>query len=336
MHVRVEEAVAQRLAQEALHHRHRDLPGIEPGFFQRGGMTDRRAVYPFRGEHAPGGAIPVHIRHAEIGIVLRVVGQFGRRRAFHAQIEFQRHRLRQRIDHGAETKAMRFVGEPLRHARREGEGGKIAGEFPLDAGTQHFHRDLARLFIRRQRFMHLRDGSSRDRLAERQEARRQRFAEFAFDDRLRGVGRKRRQTILQRLQRARHVRPDQIGPRRQHLPELHISGTETFQRLRQTHAGRRGRIVALARAEQAARDTKGQRHRRQIFARHQRVMLRQHARGVMQAANIGERAHQMRHAECSAAMPPERLRTFTRLSPAFSIIFANFACGGNLRMLSAR
>jgi len=45
---------------------------------------------------------------------------------------------------------------------------------------------------------------------------------------------------------------------------------------------------------------------------------------------------QIRQAECIAAMPPVMLRNFTWDNPAFSIIFANAACGGKRRMLSAR
>ena len=73
MHVGVEEAVAQRVAQEGLHQRAAERRQVEPARCERGAVGQRRAVDPFEREHVARGALPVDRRHAEVRIVLRVV-----------------------------------------------------------------------------------------------------------------------------------------------------------------------------------------------------------------------------------------------------------------------
>ena len=98
MHVGVEEAIAQRVAQEGLHQRAPERRQIEPARFQRGAIGERRAVDPFEREHAARGALPVDRRHAEIRIVLGVLGDLRDCRGLEPQVHLDGHRARQRVD----------------------------------------------------------------------------------------------------------------------------------------------------------------------------------------------------------------------------------------------
>ena len=66
MHVGVEEAVAQRVAQEGLDHRAGEVLEVEALGFELGAVVQRRAVDPVERQHVLGGAVPVHRRHAEV------------------------------------------------------------------------------------------------------------------------------------------------------------------------------------------------------------------------------------------------------------------------------
>ena len=136
-----------------------------------GAVGQRRGVDPFQGQHFLGGAVPVHRRHAEIRIVLGVLGHFRERRRFEAEIHFDRHRAAQRLDHFDEPQPPRFGRQILGVPRGEGEGAEIGMETLLDAGPQHFDRDGARLVCGLdlgldRRAMHLRDRGGGDRRAE--------------------------------------------------------------------------------------------------------------------------------------------------------------------------
>ena len=156
--------------------------------------------------------------------------------------------------------------------------------------------------------MHLGDGGGGQCATEAGKQRLHRLAKGADDLGARRAFRKWRQPVLQMFQRRRHFGADNIGPRRQHLPQLDIGGSQSFQRLGQSRTG----IGA------AGTECTGGR--------------RQQEGGMQQA----QQPHHSRQAECMAAMPPDRLRTFTCPRPASEIIWANFAWGGKRRMLSAR
>ena len=97
----------------------------------------------------------------------------------------------------------------------------------------------------------------------------------------------RRQPVLQMFQRRRHLNAHNIGTRRQHLAELDIGRPQLFQRAPQPGSG-----IGPVAAECLKRTDQGQRCPKQ----------------PQETADI---AHQRRQAECMAAMPPDRLRTFT-------------------------
>ena len=70
MHVGVEEAVAQSMAQEGLHQVRGDRLEVVAGVAQAFDVVQLDAVDPLHGEHVAAGALPVDGRHAEAGIVL--------------------------------------------------------------------------------------------------------------------------------------------------------------------------------------------------------------------------------------------------------------------------
>ena len=99
MHVGVEEAVAQRVAQEALDHRAAERRQVEAFGRERGVVVERRAVDPFQRQHFARGAVPVHRGHAEVGVLARVLRHLRERRGFQAEIHLDRHRAGERRHH---------------------------------------------------------------------------------------------------------------------------------------------------------------------------------------------------------------------------------------------
>ena len=94
MHVGMEEAVAQRVAQKALDHLAAEIGQVDLRLLQPRVVVERDAVDPFHGQHVVGGAVPVDRRHAEIRIVARVLRHLGQRRRFQPQIHLHRDRAR--------------------------------------------------------------------------------------------------------------------------------------------------------------------------------------------------------------------------------------------------
>ena len=200
---------------------------------------------------------------------------------------------------------------------------------------QYLYGDAARLFLGGLGRMHLRNGRRRYRLAEMRKQFLERIAERGNDDRASFFRRESGQTILQAFERGGDVLAHDVGPRRQYLAEFDIGRAEAFERACKPLARPALRLAPAA--ERKAHQAQRERRAIQIFAWDQRVVTAERAGDAQQAPQIGEGsgAH-IFQAECMAAMPPVRLRTFTRESPAASIILANFAWGGKRRMLSTR
>ena len=232
MHVGVEEAVAQRVAQEGLDHGVRQVLEVEALGLERGAVVQRRAVDPFQGQHVLGGAVPVHRRHAEVGIGLGVLRHLRQRGGFEPQIHLDARRSGASVATVSIMRSRRASADRLSAwSRGEGEGFEIDAEAPLDVGPQHLHGDgLAALGRDHLGAMHLRDRGRGDRRAERRVGLRQRLAERGDDHRL-GLGlRERRHLVLQRFQIARQRHADDVGPRRQELAELDVGRPELGQR----------------------------------------------------------------------------------------------------------
>ena len=286
--------------------------GIAAGGRDRGGVAHRHAVDPFAGQHGLRGAAPVDMRHAELLFAAGALIKLRGRSRLHAQVQFQSHQLRQCLHHRNQAQAPRLGRQALADTGEQRQRFQVAGKIPAHMRSQDLHRHRYLWGVAGLGAVHLGDGGRRQRRAETREQGFDRLAKGAFDLRPRlGFG-KRRQPVLEVLQRTRHLHSDNVGPRRQHLAELDIGRPQFFQGAAETRA-RIGAVMA-----------EGQRR------------PEQQACGMEKPEETGQGAHQRRQAECMAAMPPERLRTFTCSRPASAIIWANFACGGKRRMLSAR
>src|SRR3569623_2661431 len=67
VHVGVEEAIAQRVAQEILDHLAPECRQIDAGGFQPGAIVERDAFAPFRRENMMAGAVPIDGWYANVG-----------------------------------------------------------------------------------------------------------------------------------------------------------------------------------------------------------------------------------------------------------------------------
>ncbi len=108
MHVGVEEAVAQRVAQEGLDHRARELLEIEPLGLEPGAIGERGRLDPFEREHVARGEVPIDRRHAEIRIVPGVVRHLRERGRLEPQIHLDRDRAARAFDHLHQPQPARF------------------------------------------------------------------------------------------------------------------------------------------------------------------------------------------------------------------------------------
>ncbi len=287
MHVGVEEAVAQRMAQERLQQSAPEMFEVEARGHEARAVGQRRGADPFEGEHVLGGAVPVDRRDAEIRIVPGVVRHLGDRRGLEAEIHFDRDRTREGIDHLVEPQAPRLGRKSFRLTGGKKEGIEIGPEAALDAGPQHFDRDRAPAL---RRFdlgtMHLGDRGGGVRRPEAREQFIERLAERARNRRL-GIGlRERRHLVLQAFEVARERRPDHVGPRRQELAELDIGRPELGERGGEAH----GRALAGRPFDQARAGERRACRQRQWFGIDQRQhsLAREYEAGAAEAGEMSE------------------------------------------------
>ena len=210
-----------------------------------------------------------------------IVGELGRGRRLETKVGFKPYGARERIDDLDHTQPARFRGIAFSESRHAIHVAQIERELSFDARPQHFHRNLAHaLLILRLGDMHLRDGRGGDRLAERHKQLVDASAQRLLDDRDGLVAAERLHPILQRGQRIGDLAADDVGARRQKLPELHIGGADLRQRAHQRPPG----AVALAAREEigeAHERRRGRRQKRRIekrkdaFARHDVAGARQ-------------------------------------------------------------
>ncbi len=108
MHVGVEEAVPDGVAQEGLDHRPAEGLRVVPGRHDGGAVVEADALDPFAGEDVAGRQLPVGLRHTEIRVALRVLGQLGHRGRFEPEVHLHHHRAGEDLHHFARAQALRF------------------------------------------------------------------------------------------------------------------------------------------------------------------------------------------------------------------------------------
>ena len=331
MHVGMEEAVAQRVAQERLHQRASERRQIEPARFKRGAVGERRSVDPFQRQDRARGALPVDRGHAEIRIVLRVVADLGDGGGFQPQVHLDGDRTRERIDHLDEPQPARLGRMALRIARREIHRVEVGPEAPLDAGAQHLDGKRMSAGLR---LVHLRDRGGRDRGAERGEQLGDRLAERRGDRGFRLRLRERRHLVLQRFQIARERGPDDVGTRGEKLPELHVGRPEPRQR-----GGELDRGARMARPLEQPRELQPKPRRSgqgRGIDQAEHAFAREDEARAREPEQMADRSNHKRQPECSATMPPLIERCDTRAKPAARIISANAFGRGKRRIDSTR
>ena len=244
MHVGVEKSVAQGVAQETLDHVAAERRQIETARFQRGAIVERRAVDPLQRQHVTRGAVPVDRRHAEVAIVLGVLGHLRGSGGLKTEIHFDLDRARQCGDRLDRTQTLRFARHRFCGARSKKERRQIGIQAALDAGAQHFHRDgLAFAIDVDLGFMHLGDRRRGNRGSETDVGLIERTIKGGDDDGFRLGLRKRRHAVLQAFEAAGDVGADNVRPRRHELAELDVSRAEFGQRRGKTAGAVFGALV---------------------------------------------------------------------------------------------
>ena len=234
VHVGVEKAVAQRVAQERLDQRAGELGRVEAECGEARGIAERRPVDPFHRQRGAGRAVPIDLRRAKPRIVGEVFGELGSRRRFEAEVHLDLDAARQRLDHFDQAQSTQPRLEPLGAARGVEHVGKIARESPLDAGPDELDRDVAfAVRVADLRLMHLGDRRRGDRFAKFDEQRIDRRAERGFQRGDSSGAVDRRHAVLELLQFDRDPRSNDVGPRGEELAELDVGRAEPVDRRRQ-------------------------------------------------------------------------------------------------------
>ena len=136
MHVGVEEAVAHGVLQESAHDREAERPAVEAGGVDPRDVGDGDAVDPLHGQHATRRALPVDLGHAEVGVVLDVLGHLGDGGGLEPQVHFDLGGVAQVVDDGDRLQAPRGRVKAFDLARGEVVAVEVAAEALLDAGAK--------------------------------------------------------------------------------------------------------------------------------------------------------------------------------------------------------
>ena len=274
MHVGMKEAVAQRVAQEALDHLAAEIGQIDLRLLEPRMVAQRDAVDPFHRQHIVRGAVPVDRGHAKVRIVAGVLRHLGQRGGFEPQIHFHRDRARHRVDDFDQPQPPRFrriAPRPCARQRRNRARSrrKRAATLGRSTLTATGLRTPSRSISARCTCAIEAAATAGPKLANACANGR------SSDARDHGFGlglRKRRQPVLQAFQVARHDDADHVGPRGEKLSELEIGRPEPRQRARQPRAGlgaaaARSAGRSAARAGRAAAPGSDRRRRTRLRAR---------------------------------------------------------------------
>ena len=237
MHVGVEEAVADRLAQERLDHGPGQRGPVVTGGVDSGETVERDRVDPLRRQHVAPGQLPVGLRDAKIGVAGRVLGELGQGGRLEAEVDLDRDRAGERLGDLGRPEPERVGEMTLGQSRGVAQGLEIAREALARAGAHHLDREGPAV-EGRDGAVNLGDRRGRDRLTKHLEELVERALQRCLDglDRLRA--REGRHPVLQALEVTRHRDPDDVGSRRQELPELDVGGPEPRQGRREPRRAR--------------------------------------------------------------------------------------------------
>ena len=146
-------------------------------------------------QHALAGAFPIHIDDMESFVAFAVLFQFGRRRPFQAQIQFDPDPFFKGIYDSDGLQAADRGVNPLRHFRQKPKQANVAIQLVDNTGPQDLDCDIPP--IRRYREMDLRDGGCGDRIPVKlRKGLHQWHCQGFFDGRNRLIGWERIQPVL--------------------------------------------------------------------------------------------------------------------------------------------
>jgi hypothetical protein len=171
-------------------------------------------VNPFERQHLPRRSVPVDRRHAKVGVVFDVFGEFGSGGRLQAKVHLDAHRARQRLDDLDGFQPTHVGGHPLRQSRRKEHIGEVPRKAPFDARPHDFHRDLARrVAVLDAGAVDLGDRGGRHGFAEIDEQGVELHPEGRFDRRDGDAARIGRHPVLQLLELVGDLGADDVRPR---------------------------------------------------------------------------------------------------------------------------
>ena len=223
----MEEAVAQRVAQERLDERVGQLFKIVAGGAQARHVRHLDAVDPFHGDDIAARTLPIDCRNAEAGIVLGVLANLGEGRSLKPKVHFDARCLFKRPRHFDGAQPLGFWQETLLHLGDEIHGLQIGRKTLPHAGADNLYRDLALDAVDHDLGrMNLCHGRRRDRIIKMREEIVRLAAQRAFDLRDRLRHREGRHAVLQEREIGGKFLSDHVGTGRQKLSHLHIGRTQ--------------------------------------------------------------------------------------------------------------
>ena len=148
MHVGMEEAIAERMAEERLDQAAGERRQVVAGCAERGEIGKLDAVDPFEREHVARRQLPLDLRHAEPLVRRRRLRHLRQGRRFQTEVHLDGDAAGKRVDHRDRPQAPRGRVEALDQARAFVEGREIAPEAAADAGPEHLHSYRPRHVVR--------------------------------------------------------------------------------------------------------------------------------------------------------------------------------------------
>ena len=312
MHVGMEEAVAQRVAQERLDQVGGDRLQVVAGRLEGGDVVHLDAVDPLHGQDIASGALPVHGRHAKAGVAPGVLAELRKGCRLEPQVHFDPGGLRQCLRHLDRPQPPRGGNVFFLQPGGQEIAFEIVEEAPPHAGTDHLHRHFGgHAVMQRLGVVHLGDGRGRHRVAEAQEQIVDLAPERRLDRLDRLPLREGVHLVLQQGEIERHGVADDVGPRRQELAELHVRRPQPDDRLGQAVAALVGERAPAGEQPGKAPAEFGQ--ARQFLARQGRddALADQHPAGPRQPKPGANCAHDR---ACLKASSPNAARRCRRNS----------------------
>ena len=297
MRVAVDEAVAEDHRHPRLGDEIREVAPLLERQRQRVDVGELRSLDPLERQHACARVLPVHLRDVHVAVAGEVAVERLRVAALEAVVELSPQLPRELVDEPGGVDEVERAHALLHELRRLVHELDVGLDLTLRVGPLHLHRDGPS--VRERRAVHLPDRRGSHRLlVEVEEEPRDRVAELLLDHPLRFLERERAHVVLERAQLGDDVRRNDVGPRRQQLPELHERRTELLEHLPQMLPAR-GRAALRRRGEPRLRRTARQEVRELVRLEPvPEAVPDHHLRDLRQASEVPRRRRLRHHSKC--------------------------------------